>query len=114
MKLNESAIDGEVVCHNIPESGGVYIITGTNAQVLYVGSTNCLRRTVAYLEGHIRDRSGGGFLHDASDLVLQLQASGKKVRVHYICCSDYEDEERNLKAKYDPPWNRMYRVPNPR
>jgi GIY-YIG catalytic domain len=107
VKLNESAIDGEVVCHDIPESGGVYLITGANAEVLYVGSTNCLRRRIAYLEGHIRDKSSGGFLHDASDPLLQLQASGTKVRVHYMCCSDYEDKARRLKAKYDPPWNKI-------
>ena len=106
-KLIERVIDGEIVCHNIPESGGVYIVTGANGEVMYVGSTNCLRRRISYLEGHIRDRSSGGFLHDASDPLLQLQVSGIEARVHYIVCDDFKDRERKFKTKYDPPWNKM-------
>jgi predicted GIY-YIG superfamily endonuclease len=104
--LAETDIAGRVVCHNIPEASGVYIVTDTNGSVLYVGSSNSLRRRIAYLEAHVADSASGGFTHDASDPLLQFQASGNEAVVHYILCDDYKRRERQLKEKYQPPWNK--------
>ena len=106
MVLAELDISGSMVCHNVPEQTGVYIVTDAGRNVLYVGSTNCLRRRIAYLEAHVRDKSGGGFTHDASDLVIHLQETGQNVHLHYIACADYKARETLLKKKYRPAWNK--------
>ncbi len=105
LTLDESDIAGIIVCHNNPETSGVYVVTDENGSVLYVGSSNCLRRRIAYLEAHVRDKSSGRFTHDASDRLIELQASGNKPMVHYINCEHYRERERELIQKYRPPWN---------
>lgn len=104
--LSEPEISGTLVCHNVPERAGVYIVTDSQGTVFYVGSTNCLRRRIAYLEAHVFDSSSGGFTHEASDPLIHFQAEGYDVYVHYIVCDDYKSREQQLKAKYNPPWNR--------
>lgn len=104
--LSETNVAGSVVCHNIPETCGVYIVTNTGGSVLYVGSSNSLRRRIAYLEAHVSDSASGGFTHDASEPLLQFQANGNKAIVHYIICDDYKQRERQLTQKYQPPWNK--------
>ena len=104
--LREPDIAGSVVCHNIPEDVGVYLITDTSGTVLYVGKSNNLRRRIAYLEAHVYDSSSGGYTHDASEPLIRLQAEGKDILVHYILCKDYDAREHQLKQKYNPPWNR--------
>ena len=105
--LQEPDIAGSIVCHNIPEDAGVYLVTNTGSTVLYVGSSNCLRRRIAYLEAHVYDSSSGKYTHDASDPLIQLQAKSKDIVVSYILCEDYKVREYQLKQKYNPPWNRQ-------
>lgn len=106
MVIAELDVAGSLVCHNVPEESGVYLVTDQSRNVLYVGSTNCLRRRIAYLEAHVRDKSSGGFTHDASDPLIHLQETGQDVHVHYIACGDYKAREVLLKNKYRPPWNK--------
>lgn len=105
-KLNEPDIKGKEVCHNIPEAPGVYFITTFDGNVLYVGSSNCMRRRIAYLEAHVYDSSTGRFTHDASDPLLNLQSKGEEILVHLIFCDNYQAREKQLKQKYNPPWNK--------
>jgi len=105
-QLDEPNVSGTVLCHNIPETSGVYFVTDAEGNVLYVGSTSCLRRRIAYLEAHVRDSSSGGYTHDASDPLIRLQAAGVEAKVHWIESSKNKTLERGLRAKYSPPWNR--------
>ena len=105
--LQEPNITGSVVCHNIPEDTGVYLVTDAGGNVYYIGSSNCLRRRIAYLEAHVYNSSSGGYTHDTSNPLIQLQAKGKNMVVHYILCKDYKMKECQLKQKYNPPWNRQ-------
>ena len=73
--------------------------------VLYVGSTNCLRRRIAYLETPAKTG-----LHSAGKKLAELQARLKAqgegvVVVHYILCDNFRERERDLIRKYNPPWN---------
>ena len=104
--LDEKDITGYILCHDIPEKPGVYIVTDKLGYVFYVGSSNCLRRRIGYLETHVFDSSSGRFIHDASDPVIKLQADGIDIFVHYIECKDYKKREKQLKQKYCPPWNK--------
>jgi hypothetical protein len=74
---------------------------------IYVGRSKGLRRRTAYLLGNIYDSGSGGHLHPASEPLLALQAKGETATVHYLLCSDSVKREKALKAKYDPPWNKL-------
>lgn len=104
--MNEPDITGRVACQNIPEKPGVYLVTDEGGGVLYVGSSNSLRRRIAYLHAHVNDKSSGGFIHDASDPLMKYQEQGHRLSVHYIICQDYKIRERILMNKYKPPWNK--------
>jgi len=99
-KLDEPDITGKLICHNIPEETGVYLVTDSYDNVLYVGQSNSLRRRIAYLHGHVRDKTRNGFTHDASDPLLRLQETGEIVSVNYIVCEDYKERERKLKREW--------------
>ncbi|MEA1965384.1 MAG: GIY-YIG nuclease family protein, partial [Candidatus Aerophobetes bacterium] len=86
----EHDIVGSIICHNIPEEPGVYLICDTSSNVLYVGSSDCLRRRIAYLEAHVYDSSSGKYIHNASDCLIKLQDKGKDIIVHHILCKDYK------------------------
>jgi len=105
-KLDEPEIRESFVCPNVPEAQGVYLVTDADGHVLYVGRSKGLRRRTAYLLAHVYDSDSGGYLDDASEPLLALQAKGETVTVHYLQCSDSVERERALKAKYDPPWNK--------
>ncbi|KKN25404.1 hypothetical protein LCGC14_0885140 [marine sediment metagenome] len=98
-KLHESDITGKITCHNVPEVSGVYLITDLNGEVLYVGHSDCLRRRIAYLES-------GTELHTASRLLINYQSKSEKAFAHWIICENYKARERQLKQKYNPPWNK--------
>ena len=105
-KLDEPEIRESFVCPNVPEAEGVYVITDVDGNVLYVARSKGLRRRTAYLLAHVYDSDSGGYLDDASEPLLALQAKGETVTVHYLQCSDSVEWEKALKAKYDPPWNK--------
>ena len=105
-ELDEPEIRESFVCPNVPEAEGVYVVTDADGHVLYVGRSKGLRRRTAYLLGNLYDSDRGGYLDDASEQLLALQAKGEIVTVHYLQCSDSVERERALKAKYDPPWNK--------
>lgn len=103
--LKEDNITASDVLHNIPEDSGIYIVTTSDGQVLYIGSSTTLRRRIAYLESHTK--ASGKYLHNAADLLMQYQASGKTAHVHYIVTENYRSLEKELIDKYDPPWNKQ-------
>jgi len=105
-KFDESEIRESFVCPNVPEAEGVYVITDVDGNVLYVARSKGLRRRTAYVLAHVYDSDSGGYLDDASEPLLALQAKGETVTVHYLQCSDSVEWEKALKAKYDPPWNK--------
>jgi len=105
-RLDEPEIRESFVCPNVPEAEGVYVITDVDGNVLYVARSKGLRRRTAYLLAHVYDSESGGYLDDASEQLLALQAKGENATVHYLECSDSVERERALKAKYDPPWNK--------
>lgn len=98
--LNESDVTGSIICHNIPEEEGVYLVTDKNGGVLYVGRTNRLRRRIAYLEANAGT-------HTASGKLLAFQSSGQDAIVHFIVCKNYQEREKELISKYNPPWNTL-------
>jgi len=106
IKLDEPEIRESFVCPNVPEAEGIYIVTNADGHVLYVGRSKGLRRRTAYLLGNLYDSDSGGYLDEASELLLALQAKGESAIVHYLQCSDSAGRERALKAKYEPPWNK--------
>ena len=103
--FKEPDITGSVVCHNIPEDAGVYLITDSDGTVFYVGSSDCLRRRIAQL--HVPRSRSGRYLHCKSPQLTQFQAEGKDALVQYILCEDYKTKERQLKRQYNPPWNKQ-------
>jgi predicted GIY-YIG superfamily endonuclease len=105
-QITEIDISGRIVCHNIPEESGVYLVTDKSGSVLYVGSTNRLRRRIAYLEAHVYDSSSGKYTHDASEPLIKLQSDGEEIIVHYLVCENYKEKKKQLKQKYNPPWNK--------
>ena len=105
-KFDELEIRESFVCPNVPEAEGIYVVTDADGHVLYVGRSKGLRRRTGYLLGNIYDSDKGGYLDDASEQLLALQAKGETPTVHYLSCSDSIERERALKAKYDPPWNK--------
>lgn len=106
MKISESNISGSLVCPNVPEESGVYLVTDSCENVLYVGSSNNLRRRIAYLFAHVYDSSSGGYTHNASDPLIKLQIEGEELSISYIVCDDYKKTERKLISKYQPSWNK--------
>jgi len=108
IKRDEPEIRESFVCPNVPEAEGIYIVTDADGQVLYVGHSKGLRRRTAYLLGNLYDSDSGGYLDEASELLLALQAKGETATVYYLQCSDAVERERALKAKYDPPWNKAF------
>ena len=106
-KLDEPEIRESFVCPDVPEAEGIYVVTEADGHVLYVGRSQGLRRRTAYLLGNLYDSDRGGYLDDASEQLLALQAKGETVTVHYLQCSDSVERERALKAKYDPPCNKV-------
>jgi hypothetical protein len=106
-KYDEPDFYESFVCPNVPESEGVYIVTNASGHVLYVGRSKGLRRRTAYLLGNIYDSGSGGHLHPVSEPLLALQAKGETATVNYLLCSDSVKREKALKAKYDPPWNKL-------
>jgi len=105
-KFDEPEIRESFVCPNVPEAEGVYVVTDADGHVLYVGRSKGLRRRTAYLLGNLYDSESGGYLEEASEPLLALQAKGETVTVHYLQCSDSVERERALKMKYNPPWNK--------
>ena len=105
-KLDEPEIRESFVCPNVPEGEGIYVITDADGHVLYVGRSKGLRRRTAFLLGNVYDGDSGGYVDDASEPLLALQAKGESATVYYLQCSDSVERERALKAKYDPPWNK--------
>ena len=105
--FDEPDFSESFVCPNVPESEGIYVITDADGHVLYVGRSKGLRRRTAYLLAHVYDSDSGGYLDDASEPLLALQAKGENATVHYLPCSDTVERERALIAKYDPPWNKL-------
>ena len=105
-KLNEPEIRESFVCPNVPEAEGVYVITDVDGHVLYVARSRGLRRCTAYLLPHVYDSESGGYLDDASEPLLALQAKGENATVHFLQSADSVERERALIAKYDPPWNK--------
>src|SRR5262249_44180986 len=105
-KLDEPEIRESFVCPNVPEAEGVYVVTDADGHVLYVGRSSGLRRRTAYLLGNLYDSDSGGYLEEASELLLALQAKGETAIVHYLQCSDSAERERASKAKKQPPWNK--------
>jgi len=104
-KLDEPEIRESFVCPNVPEAECIYVITDADGCVLYVGSSKRLRARTAYILGNLYDSDRGGYLDEASEPLLALQAKGENATLHYLACSDSVERERALKAKYDPPWN---------
>ena len=94
-------------CPNVPEAEGVYVVTDTGGRVLYVGRSKGLRRSTAYLLAHVYDSGSGGYVNTASEPLFALQAEGDTATVHYLPCSDSVKHQKALKAKYDPPWNKL-------
>ena len=76
--INEIDISGNITCHNIPESIGVYIVTDENDEVLYVGYSGSLRRRIAYMEAHVFDVRNNKYTHPAADQLIKLQSKGEK------------------------------------
>jgi excinuclease UvrABC nuclease subunit len=107
--IKEPNITGTIVCYNIPDAPGVYIVTDHQDDVLYIGSTNNLRRIIAYLEAHVHDKSANKYLNAAADPLYRFQAEGKQAKVHYIKCEDYKEKAIKLRGKYRPPWNKRIR-----
>ena len=105
-KLDEPEIRESFVCPNVPEAEGIYTVTDADGNVLYVGRSKGLRRRTAYLLGNLYDSDRGGYLEEASEPLLALQAKGETATVHYLQCSDSVERERALKMKYNPPWNK--------
>jgi len=105
-KLDEPEIRESFVCPNVPEAEGVYVVTDADGHVLYVRRSKALRRRTSYLLGNVYDSDSGGYLEEASEQLLALQAKGETATVHYLQCSNSVERERALKAKYDPPWNK--------
>src|SRR5215469_9847546 len=105
-ELDEPEIRESFVCPNVPEAEGVYVVTDADGQVLYVGRSKRLRRRTAYLLGNLYDSDSGGYLEEASEPLLTLQAKGETAIIHYLECSDSVERERALKIKYKPPWNK--------
>jgi excinuclease UvrABC nuclease subunit len=105
-KLDEPEIRESFLCPNVPEAEGIYVITDADGHVLYVGRSKGLRRRTAYLLGNVYDSDSGGYLDDASEALLALQAKEETATLHHLQCSDSVERERALKAKYDPPWNK--------
>jgi len=105
-ELDEPEIRESFVCPNVPEAEGVYVVTNADGQVLYVGRSKRLRRRTAYLLGNLYDSDSGGYLEEASEPLLALQANGETATIHYLECSDSVERERALKIKYKPPWNK--------
>ena len=105
-KFDEPDTSGYIYPHNLPEVSGVYIVTDIEDNVLYVGSTNCLRRIIAYLEAHVFDNNSQKYLNPAADPLFRYQADGNAAKVHYIECEDYGEKAKKLKVKYRPPWNK--------
>ena len=105
-KLDEPEIRESFVCPDVPEAEGIYVVTEADGHVLYVGRSQGLRRRTAYLLGNLYDSDRGGYLEEASEPLLALQAKGETVTVHYLQCPDSAKREKALKAKYDPPWNK--------
>ena len=105
-KLDEPEIRESFVCPDVPEAEGVYVVTDADGHVLYVARSKGLRRRTAYLLGNLYDSDRGGYLDDASEQLLALQAKGETATVHYLQCSNSVERERALKAKYNPPWNK--------
>jgi hypothetical protein len=106
IKLDEPEIRESFVCPNVPEAEGIYIVTDADGHVLYVARSKGLRRRTAYLLGNVYDGDSGGYLDEASEQLLALQAKGENAKVYYLQCSDGAEREGTLKAKYDPPWNK--------
>ena len=106
MKIKETNITGILICPNIPEESGVYLIIDSLGNVLYIGSSNNLRRRIAYLFAHVYDSSSGGYTHNASDPLIKLQMAGEEMSINYIVCDDYKRIERKLISKYQPSWNK--------
>jgi len=104
-KLDEPEIREWFVCPNVPEAEGVYVVTDADGHVLYVGGSKALRKQTGYLLAHVYDSDMGGYLEEASERLLALQAKGETVTVHYLQCSDSVEREKALKTKYNPPWN---------
>ena len=105
-KLDEPETGESFVCPNVPEAEGVYVVTDADGHVLYVGRSKGLRRRTALLLGNVYDSDSGGYLEEASEPLLALQAKGETATVHYFQCSDSVESERALKTKYKPPWNK--------
>ena len=73
-KLDEPDIRESFVCPNVPEAEGIYIVTDPDGHVLYVGGSKGLRKQTGYLLAHVYDSDSGGYLDDASEPLLALQA----------------------------------------
>src|SRR5215468_10730083 len=76
-KFDEPEIRESFVCPNVPEAEGIYVITDGDDHVLCVGSSKRLRRRNAYILGNLYDSERSGYLDDASEPLLALQANGE-------------------------------------
>ena len=105
-KFDEPEIRESFVCPNVPEAEGVYVVTDADGHMLYVGRSKALRRRTAYLLGNVYDSDSRGYMEEASEPLLALQAKGETATIHYLQCSDSVERQKALKEKYDPPWNK--------
>jgi len=89
-----------------PNRKGVYVLTNSSGQVLYVGRSKQLCRRASHLTAMQRDGTNPqGLSHIIAGLVRKLQEQGQAVFIQFIETDDDHATEIKLIREYDPPLN---------
>lgn len=106
MRWTEANSTEPCLLPHYPNKSGVYVITDSREEVLYVGESIQLCRRASHLTAMQKDKTNKTALsHIKAGHVRTLQDEGQRLFIRFIETSDHKQVEKDLRKKYSPPWN---------